>query len=249
MRHTFVNGSFERFGNRCGWRLDFGSRRFGIAGIAAAGFVLRSLAAVSRQAEESACRTRREQLGFVRDLFTPSCDCPPQPHIDGESRRAGWRKTMLTKKQSELLRFIHERLQDVGRAAVLRRNEGGAGSALEIRNSSTDHGARGAGFHPPARQSRPGDRSPAAPRVGDGLGPEGAAVFAERHPRQSRPPPASGAVARPRRAPRGHGAAHGPHRRRHPDLRHPDAARDLRHAAGISRRRRALRPRGARQLR
>ena len=59
----------------------------------------------------SACRTQRERLGFVRDLFRALGDSISAPEIPkGEPPETN----MLTRKQSELLRFIHERLQESG---------------------------------------------------------------------------------------------------------------------------------------
>src|SRR6202020_1367590 len=111
-----------------------------------------------------------------------------------------------------------------GGAAVVRRNETSARAALEIRNSPAHHGARGARLHSPARKSRPGHRSLAAARIGDGLNPKGSAILAKRHPGQSRARSASRADARSRRSPGGDGPDEGRDRGRHHDLGHPDAA-------------------------
>src|SRR5260370_12403058 len=65
-------------------------------------------------AKNSPCRTQHERIGIVRDLFTARSDSaahlammPIRPGRSGEAK-------MLTRKQSELLRFIHERLQESG---------------------------------------------------------------------------------------------------------------------------------------
>src|ERR1700753_1092069 len=51
---------------------------------------------------------------------------------------------------------LHQRTAERGRrAALLRRDEGCARSALEVRHPPPDHGARGARFHPPPAQPRP----------------------------------------------------------------------------------------------
>ena len=149
---------------------------------------------------------------------------------------------MLTKKQSELLRFIHERLQDAGVPPSFDEMK----EALDLRSKSGIHrlimALEERGFiRRLANRARaievlrlPESATVATPRL--------QTVLAERHPRQSGPRAASRANARRRRPPRGHGAADGPDRRRHPDLGHPDAGPNLGHAAGILRQRRALRP-------
>src|ERR687885_811191 len=47
-----------------------------------------------------------EQIGSVHDLFRPSLIC--------RLAALGGREAMLTRKQFELLRFIHERLKEAG---------------------------------------------------------------------------------------------------------------------------------------
>src|SRR5208282_2105517 len=61
------------------------------------------------------CGTHREQIRIVRDFFTPNRDSrrPSGPSKQIPAQAAG-DTAMLTKKQSELLRFIHERLQAEG---------------------------------------------------------------------------------------------------------------------------------------
>ena len=92
---------------------------------------------------------------------------------------------MLTKKQSELLRFIHERLQDAGVPPSFDEMK----EALELRSKSGIHrlimALEERGFIRRLRQSRPSDRSLAAARVGDRRNSKVAEVLAERHPGQS----------------------------------------------------------------
>ncbi len=55
---------------------------------------------------------------------------------------------------------LHPRAPEgVGRAALLRRDEGRARSALQVRHPPPDHGARGARLHPPPAQPGPRPRS------------------------------------------------------------------------------------------
>ena len=129
---------------------------------------------------------------------------------------------MLTKKQSELLRFIHERLQEAGVPPSFDEMK----DALDLRSKSGIHrlimALEERGFiRRLANRARAIEvlRLPESATVAA----RGAEVLAERHRRQSRPHPAPCALARRRRSTRGHGAAHGPHRRRHPNLGDPDA--------------------------
>src|SRR5580692_6141296 len=55
------------------------------------------------------CGTKKEHIRTVRELFTSCPDAPATRAAHGPTE-----KSMLTRKQSELLRFIHERLQDEG---------------------------------------------------------------------------------------------------------------------------------------
>src|SRR5580692_8789039 len=55
------------------------------------------------------CGTKKEHIRTVRELFTSCPDAPATRAAHGPTS-----EPMLTKKQSELLRFIHERLKETG---------------------------------------------------------------------------------------------------------------------------------------
>src|ERR1700727_66759 len=106
---------------------------------------------------------------------------------------------MLTKKQSELLRFIHERLQEAGVPPSFDEMK----EALELRSKSGIHRLI------MALEERGFIRRLAR------LDSEGAEVLAERHPGQSGSRSAPWANARCRRPACSHGADDGADRRRH----------------------------------
>ena len=60
-----------------------------------------SLTALAFNFKLNGCGTHMEQIVSVHDLFRPS---------SGRLQRG--KRTMLTRKQAELLRFIHERLKE-----------------------------------------------------------------------------------------------------------------------------------------
>ncbi len=96
------------------------------------------------------------------------------------------RISMLTRKQHELLLFIHERLKENRHTAFVRRDEGGARSGVEVRHPPPDHRAGRTRFHPPPAEPCAGSRSSSATRF-HRPGPRAAAPFpAECHRRQSR---------------------------------------------------------------
>ena len=179
-----------------------------------------------------------EHIVSVHDLFSTAGLAAGQP---------GRNQTMLTRKQFELLRFIHERLKEVGRAALLRRDEGRARSALQVRHPPADHGAGGARLHPPPAQPGARHRSDQAARIGRARHGGGRArLHAERHRGQPRP---RARRLRGRRRPAGRRAGHGPHRRRHADRGDPDhAATSSTCRPTCSRTRRAFRARSARRF-
>ena len=158
---------------------------------------------------------------------------------------------MLTKKQHELLMFINQRLGRDRRRAVLRRDEGRAQSALEIRHPPPDQRAGGARLYPPAAAPRTGARSGQAAgrerRPGAGRRPANAArtIFADRDPRRFR----RGAAGRAGRARQrgGRPAALRPDRRRHADRGVARPEYDGRGAGRPDRARRALRARSRRR--
>ena len=140
---------------------------------------------------------------------------------------------MLTRKQSELLRFIHERLQDEGVPPSFDEMK----EALDLRSKSGIHrlimALEERGFiRRLANRARAIEvlRLPESATVAHGAAAE---ILAERHSRESRPrAPALG--DRRERKSSSDGADHGPHRRRHADRGDPDAHADPRHAAPIS---------------
>ncbi len=103
---------------------------------------------------------------------------------------------MLTKKQYDLL-HVHPQAGAARRGlALLRRDEGGAGPAVEIRHPPADHGAGGAGLHSSAAAPGSGDRDHAAARE---HGREHGGARARRLPSlgdRGRPRPAGGARRR-----------------------------------------------------
>ena len=103
---------------------------------------------------------------------------------------------MLTKKQSELLRFIHERLQEAGVPPSFDEMK----EALDLRSKSGIHrlimALEERGFIRQLANRARAIEVLRLPEIGDGFDPEAAAVLAKRHPRQSR----SAAACRVRRA-------------------------------------------------
>ena len=69
---------------------------------------------------------------------------------------------MLTKKQSELLRFIHERLKETGVPPSFDEMKDALNLPLEVGHSPADHRARGARLYPPPAKPRPRARGFAA---------------------------------------------------------------------------------------
>ena len=120
-----------------------------------------------------------------------------------------------------------------GRAAVLRRNEGGARIALQVGHPPPDHGARGARLHPASCEPRARHRGFAPPRIGDRLAGAGAKIQPERHSRQPRQSADRSVVSGLGRLPARHGPADGPDRGRHADLGDPDANADAGLARGV----------------
>ena len=72
---------------------------------------------------------------------------------------------MLTRKQYRTSAFHQRAAERSRRSALLRRDEGRARPALEVRHPPPDHGARGTRLHPPPAQSRPRDRGDQAARA------------------------------------------------------------------------------------
>ncbi len=104
---------------------------------------------------------------------------------------------MLTKKQSELLRFIHERLQESGVPPSFDEMK----EALDLRSKSGIHrlimALEERGFIRRLANRARAIEVLRLPEFGDRRRSEVAAVLAKRHPGQSRPRAASGADARP----------------------------------------------------
>ena len=133
---------------------------------------------------------------------------------------------MLTRKQSELLRFIHDRLQAEGVPPSFEEMK----EALDLRSKSGIHrlimALEERGFIKRlANRARAIEvlRLPESATVQTPARP--ARLLAERHRRQPRPRP-SGRDAAGQRQSAGDGAGDGPHRRRHADRGDPDAHPD-----------------------
>ena len=105
---------------------------------------------------------------------------------------------MLTKKQSELLRFIHERLQEAGVPPSFDEMK----EALDLRSKSGIHrlimALEERGFIRRLANRARAIEVLRLPEVGDRRGAEGAEILAERHPGQSRARAARRAGARRR---------------------------------------------------
>ena len=143
---------------------------------------------------------------------------------------------MLTRKQNELLRFIHERLQEEGVPPSFEEMK----DALDLRSKSGIHRLimaleeRGFIRRLPNRARaievlRLPESATVAPPRPQKFSPS---VITGNLGRLRTPPPAA---PRGRRRASGHGAAHGPHRGRHADLGDPDPDGHDRHAARLSR--------------
>ena len=81
---------------------------------------------------------------------------------------------MLTRKQHELLPYIHAPPRRDRRLALVRGDEGGARPQVQVGRAPADLGARGARLHPPPAQPRAGARSAAdarAPKAGAAAAP------------------------------------------------------------------------------
>src|SRR6478736_4523459 len=106
----------------------------------------------------------------------------PESHAGGNQGRAN------ADQETERASAFHPRAaQGNRRSALLRRDEGRARSALQVRHPSPRHGARGARLHPPAAESRPGARSAETAGILDAAEPARRQVLAKRHRGQSRP--------------------------------------------------------------
>ena len=154
---------------------------------------------------------------------------------------------MLTRKQAELLRFIHERLKEAGVPPSFDEMK----DALDLRSKSGIHRLITAleerGFIrrlPNRARAIEVIKLPESIAHGIVVGPL-ARLHAERDRRQSRPR-AHG--VRGRRRPPGRRAGDGPHRRRHADRGHPDPQPYHQHAARSSHHGRAFRARSARRF-
>ena len=71
---------------------------------------------------------------------------------------------MLTEKQKELLLFIHARMQDKGVPPSFDEMKDALDLQVQVRHSPPDHGAGGAGLHPPPAAPRPRHRGHPAAR-------------------------------------------------------------------------------------
>src|SRR5215469_2220889 len=90
------------------------------------------------------CGTHIERIVSVHDLFRAAV---PSPKMGPKAALGG-----MCDADTQAIRTpaLHSRTAERGRgAAVFRRDEGCAGSALEVRNPPADHSARGARLHPP----------------------------------------------------------------------------------------------------
>ena len=155
---------------------------------------------------------------------------------------------MLTRKQSELLRFIHDRLQAEGVPPSFEEMK----EALDLRSKSGIHrlimALEERGF---IKRLANRARAIEVLRL-----PESATVQTPARPRAFAPSVIAGNLGRGRaardaagqRQSAGDGADDGPHRRRHADRGDPDAHPDDPDARGIFRRRRPFRARSARQF-
>ena len=164
-------------------------------------------------------------------------------------------EAMLTTKQKELLDLHQRPPAGDRRAALLRRDEGGAGAAVQVGRAPPDHCAGGARLHPPPAAPRARHRGHQAPRrhvlgVRQRTAPH--RLQPQRHRGLGAPAAAAAAglgavwLRQSRRLQR---APDGPHRRRRADQRHPESHAGHRRAARHDLGRRALRARGEGRLR